>query len=583
MLKRQKGITLVSLVITIIVLLILLGISVGIVTGGNNVIDIAKNAKKESAIASKNQEVLGAVNKALSKNDGDIEEVTVSRVINTIKKNYPTTEQKNSISSETLGTGEDKFPAQIIYAPPSSGISETIVITVDGKLTIASSETIEPEKPIPKVEIGQAKYNKVGHIYCNSPDLSGFNPESTYYVVYDENGNNEQIYGRIDRVEPPENWYDYENKIWANIVTVNGSEVAYWTWIPRYKYKTKADDASIPAETVDLKYVDINDTCTMNIDGVDTTVDVSGYKLSEAFMFDTTKLYGYWMSKYEVQDATNLEIVYGYSNKKSITVTTTAPDGEYTVFVDGVKNTETPVSLPYTITGLKEGREYDICVVSEKNKRMAGRTQLTAFDIEVDGSGFNTDHTYYVVYDQDGTNERIAGKIQLDGNGNIIPPSEGVWLDPSKKIWANIVTVNVSDVTYWTYIPRYEYRMYSPQEMADVRYIPVSKTTPSIGCKISEAFKFDNQDLKGYYLSKYEVQEATTSTITGQIIDDNHIQVSSASASGTYTIILNGNVYQSGVSLPYSVEVESINNYNIIVISDTTNTIVGNVMNDAEI
>ncbi len=40
-------------------------------------------------------------------------------------------------------------------------------------------------------------------------------------------GENPSIYGRIDRVDTPSNWYDYSAKRYANIVTVNDNEVAY--------------------------------------------------------------------------------------------------------------------------------------------------------------------------------------------------------------------------------------------------------------------------------------------------------------------------------------------------------------------
>lgn len=47
MLKGQKGITLVALVITIIVLLILAGVTISLVIGENGIINHAKNAGNE--------------------------------------------------------------------------------------------------------------------------------------------------------------------------------------------------------------------------------------------------------------------------------------------------------------------------------------------------------------------------------------------------------------------------------------------------------------------------------------------------------------------------------------------------------
>ena len=52
--KNNKGITLVALVVTIVVLLILAGVSINLVLGNNGIIAKAKDAETKSAEASKN-------------------------------------------------------------------------------------------------------------------------------------------------------------------------------------------------------------------------------------------------------------------------------------------------------------------------------------------------------------------------------------------------------------------------------------------------------------------------------------------------------------------------------------------------
>ena len=52
--KTEKGITLVALVVTIVVLLILAGVSINLVLGNNGIIAKAKEAKTKSAEASQN-------------------------------------------------------------------------------------------------------------------------------------------------------------------------------------------------------------------------------------------------------------------------------------------------------------------------------------------------------------------------------------------------------------------------------------------------------------------------------------------------------------------------------------------------
>ena len=48
MLKNNKGITLIALVVTIIVLLILAGVSIAMLTGDNGILTQGKNAKEET-------------------------------------------------------------------------------------------------------------------------------------------------------------------------------------------------------------------------------------------------------------------------------------------------------------------------------------------------------------------------------------------------------------------------------------------------------------------------------------------------------------------------------------------------------
>ena len=53
--QTQKGITLLALVITIIVLLILAGITIGAITGNNGIIQNALSAKEKTEIANERE------------------------------------------------------------------------------------------------------------------------------------------------------------------------------------------------------------------------------------------------------------------------------------------------------------------------------------------------------------------------------------------------------------------------------------------------------------------------------------------------------------------------------------------------
>ena len=65
--REQKGITLIALVITIIVLLILAGVSIAMLTGQNGILTQATNAKTETAQAEAEEKINLALNAVKSK------------------------------------------------------------------------------------------------------------------------------------------------------------------------------------------------------------------------------------------------------------------------------------------------------------------------------------------------------------------------------------------------------------------------------------------------------------------------------------------------------------------------------------
>ena len=64
MLKQQKGITLIALVITIIVLLILAAVSIAMLTGTNGILTKATNAKSETTNAGAAEQINVILNEA---------------------------------------------------------------------------------------------------------------------------------------------------------------------------------------------------------------------------------------------------------------------------------------------------------------------------------------------------------------------------------------------------------------------------------------------------------------------------------------------------------------------------------------
>ena len=73
-LKQSRGITLIALVVTIIILLILAGITIGTITGDNGIINKAQSAKEETEIANEKEVVEKATVQTMGNNKfGNVE------------------------------------------------------------------------------------------------------------------------------------------------------------------------------------------------------------------------------------------------------------------------------------------------------------------------------------------------------------------------------------------------------------------------------------------------------------------------------------------------------------------------------
>lgn len=131
-----------------------------------------------------------------------------------------------------------------------------------------------------------------------APDLSNFNTSATTIIYYDEKGENpiERPYSASPAQTIEENgktyyWYNYTNKIWANIKTTANDLEAWWVWIPRFAYKLESG-------TTQVIFIDTDDK-PLDTTTYGTTLP-NGYTVHEAFKQDEDKqLKGIWFSKYE--------------------------------------------------------------------------------------------------------------------------------------------------------------------------------------------------------------------------------------------------------------------------------------------
>ena len=362
----------------------------------------------------------------------------------------------------------------------------------------------------------------------NAPDLSGFNQDTTFYVTYDDNGKETSTIPISQAV--PQYWYEYGESRWANIVTRNNGLETYYTWIPRYAF------------TLDQT----NQKSTIKFITGTSTEAGGGYQIPDAFWFDKNgngvqddgeQLTGFWAMKYtagsEAAPRFDTEVMATSSSIKTKGITGTAVgDGQvYKYYINGeYKGQKTTATDTFEFSGLNSNTKYTVLVeVRDSSDEYVGSVvkQISTVDAnKPELTGFNAAQTYYVLYDNDG-NETIGDKVKNDGSNM---PSN--WYDYSSSRWANIVvtdgTVNGGQITgatkttYFTWIPRYEFRITSSQYQqpvaarTEVRFLKETSKDTDVGYQIPDAFwldknsngKEDNgEQLTGYWAMKYTVGE----------------------------------------------------------------------------
>ena len=228
--------------------------------------------------------------------------------------------------------------AEIAYATDIlSGNDNEIIITYNnGEETIEKGREVQHKGDKPKN--GKIKINKNGEIaivlhngsHCaiKPYHLSKITVEKMdkkdceFEKIIDDSGANAPILvsgmipikwdsnnNEISTTETDYDWYNYEQKRWANAKSKDGS---YWVWIPRYAYKIESGYHSSTTGTIDVKF--LKGTGNETLDG--TPIEISGY---EAGVKDTSMYYfvhptfqndineyGFWVAKFEPTAAEGL-------------------------------------------------------------------------------------------------------------------------------------------------------------------------------------------------------------------------------------------------------------------------------------
>ena len=235
--KNEIGITLIALVITIIVLLILAGISIATLTGENGILIQAQNAKEQTEIA----------------NEKEIIEIAAVGAMEEDNWGYITKDNlKTELDKQINGKYEMPEGDEIIVTYTES--KRSYLVDSNGNVT-----EYEYKTPVEQPEKGGATFARTvgttdvvflsGTSYnegeANEPLL-----DSNTMIPIKHNGTNWVVTTADD-----EDWYNYdtEERKWANVMLTDGKYKvgdlqagdtvaeddlgSMFVWIPRYAYK----------------------------------------------------------------------------------------------------------------------------------------------------------------------------------------------------------------------------------------------------------------------------------------------------------------------------------------------------------
>ena len=291
----KKGITLIALVITIIVLLILAGVSIATLTGDNGILTRAQDAKRETEKSGAKEKVQMEVAGSYD----DYGKLNMDKLKEHLKANLGL--QDSNITDAGDGS---------------------IIIIVDGyEVTVTSNGivTVEGEE---KTEHPEFPEDTSG---ANHPELK----DGMQAIIYAENGTAQPVSDASKK-----DWYSYEetmdndmsdggttnggNSRWAN-ATLNGN---YYVWIPRYAYKIDESvtytSQSGTSHKIDVKFIGTNVTSS----NVSTEIG-EGWIVHPAFTFGGKELTGFWVGKYETTgDTITPTILPNQPSLKDINVST---------------------------------------------------------------------------------------------------------------------------------------------------------------------------------------------------------------------------------------------------------------------
>ena len=278
---KEKGITLIALVITIIVLLILAGVSIAMLTGENGILTQAQNSQRETEIGEEKEQI------ALAYNGATAEKQSTDVTADDLNRNFG--------YNDTKATATGSNPITVTFT--ESG--RKYEIDANGNITEAGSGTT-PEEP----ETGSTLGTVTG-------------TETSNTTVQDSLGNKVVVPAGFKVVNPTDN---VENGIVIEDVNHGATAGSQFVWIPVGTIHTSSGDKTItlgryvfnPDGTINTELSKTEPTDQLKTSSFSSYYYTEGLKDSSTtnthakdittFISKVNSTGGYYIGRYEARD-----------------------------------------------------------------------------------------------------------------------------------------------------------------------------------------------------------------------------------------------------------------------------------------
>ena len=272
-LKEKQGITLIALIITIIVLLILAGVSIAMLTGDNGILTRTKSSKKTSEIAGIKEEIKTEIIAEQAGNEGNISESALKTILEkygTINydedgkkiKSITTKKEGYEIAMKDIWDGNVRGTVSVALEEGDGTKAGDIIAITSKKGTTERFYVLADNQDKTKVKALTEWNLKVGNIYNNnsstaiSTDSDGYGLQNSEMKGWVSSG---QTYNGV--LAFSDSWYFKDN--FANYpVDKDGNSCVYdsnsklYTYVNNYKDLLGNEDKV--SEVSLASYADIN-------------------------------------------------------------------------------------------------------------------------------------------------------------------------------------------------------------------------------------------------------------------------------------------------------------------------------------